>query len=302
VRVSNEAQLLESNSARRAQVYLAVVRQALRAYARSDGAAMIAVEKRARDVVTETMAMGEVYGAIRAMREVASVVRRDGMHFAPVHRAERPGEMVIPRVTLPEALADMIERAPVTLRAGAERVAQQIADLYSTDHVVAFARALTDAATEKGREIIVRGLEQGIGEIDAGRMMAQANDWAESYARMAFRTNVNTATTAGRFRQARDPDVRAVTPAFRFDAVNDGDVRDNHVALNGLIFATDSPVWRRIAPPLGYNCRCRVSLMSTVLLRRLGRLGRSTGLREDTLPAGAGPDPGFRTAPRVDLL
>ena len=78
--------------------------------------------------------------------------------------------------------------------------------------------------------------ERGISEAKVGKMLSEGANalrtrgqaWSEGYARMAFRTNANTATTLGRFRQARDPDVREVVPAMVYDAVGDSDTRENH--------------------------------------------------------------------------
>jgi SPP1 gp7 family putative phage head morphogenesis protein len=130
----------------------------------------------------------------------------------------------------------------------------------------------------------------------------QSAPWSEGYARMAFRTNINTAITAGRFRQVQDPDIREVVPAFRYDAVGDRDTRDNHRAANGLIMAVDNPAWGQIAPPLGHNCRCSLSLVSVPMLRRMGRIDRAGRVQSDRVPAGAHPDPGFRHGGRPDLM
>tara|TARA_R110002020_G_scaffold119609_2_gene272867 strand:- start:1739 stop:2179 length:441 start_codon:yes stop_codon:yes gene_type:complete len=126
--------------------------------------------------------------------------------------------------------------------------------------------------------------------------------WSEGYARMAFRTNVNTAVTAGRFRQSQDPDIKKVIPCFRFDAVGDDDTRDNHLEADGLIFRVDNTVWNKIAPPLGYNCRCTVSNVSIASLRRMGRVNSNGDILEDRLPSVAKPDDGFRHGGRPDLF
>ncbi|MGB0889437.1 MAG: phage minor head protein [Solirubrobacterales bacterium] len=126
--------------------------------------------------------------------------------------------------------------------------------------------------------------------------------WSESYARMAFRTNLNTAVTAGRFRQAQDEDIKAVIPCFRFDALIDSGTRDNHRAADGFIAKVDNALWRHIAPPLGYSCRCQVSLVSKPQLRRMGRLRPDGSIQEDRLPPGAHADKNFRHGGRPDLF
>ena len=149
-----------------------------------------------------------------------------------------------------------------------------------------------------------------IGEGDAGQRLSMAvgdvrartEPWSEGYSRMVFRTNVNTAITAGRFRAAQDPDIKAAVPAFRFDSVGDVDTRHNHNAADGVILSVDSLEWRRIAPPLGYNCRCRVVHVSSIELDAMGKLRDDGSVIDDRVPADAGPDEGFRPGGRPDLF
>lgn len=265
---------------------------------------------RLEDVVRETMGIAEVLGASVMLRESARVVERlRGFRWGAPRFLFR-GEELLADVTFREALEDMVTRAPTTLANAAERTAQRISELYSEGRVVAFAKSAEAAVTERVQALLAQAVRQGIPEADAGRLIRMSVDqvrreteaWTESYSRMAFRTNVNTAVTAGRFRQSRDPDVRAVIPAFRFDSVGDADTRDNHDAADGLIFKVDNLVWNRIAPPLGYNCRCQVSLVSLPMLRRMGRVTADGDIREDRLPPGAFPDPGFRHTGRPDLF
>lgn len=295
------SRFLEDLTARRAAPYARAIRELLDATLLGDRPRARAAREELGDVIRETMAAAEVLGALSILREVQYASR--GLPFAAT-------QTVLPRVTMSEALEDMVERAPVTLKDAAQRTALRIAQLYSEGRVTAFARAAEDEVTEKAQEIIAKAIRDGVPEVDgARRLMRSVKDvtyngaeWSESYARMVMRTNVNTAVTAGRFRQADDPDVRAVTPALRFDAVGDGDTRDNHQAADGLIMRSDNPEWRKIAPPLGYNCRCQVSLVSVPMLRRMNRIGPDGAVIEGRVPPDAHPDPGFRHGGRPDLL
>jgi len=328
---------LEDLSGRHARTYFAVIQDMVVAMAMGNRAKLDAARKRLERVVTETMGTAEVLGASLALREAAKVVGERASKplaqadlfrhlcgtapWAPSSVATRaavsdlltfanePTQTILPRVTLTEALEDMVERTPVTIRQSAERTAQAISRLYSEGRVVAFARSAEQAVTERVQSLIAEAIREGIPEAESGSLIRLGVDavrkrtdaWSEGYARMAFRTNVNTAVTAGRFRQSQDADIKAVIPAFRFDAVGDADTRDNHNAADGLIFKVDNPVWNRIAPPLGYNCRCQVSFVGLPELRRMGRVGSDGSIREDRLPASAGPDPGFRHGGRADL-
>lgn len=267
------------------------------------------------ECMAATMGAAEVLGAMVTLRAAAGpMARRESMAAASRHRLLRfrdePAQTILPRVTLSEALDDMVTRTPVTIRDAAVRTAQRIAELYSSDRVMAFVRAAEEAVTAEAHRFIARAFREGVDEGEAGRRLAMSvreiaqrtAPWSESYARMVFRTNVNTAVTAGRFRQARDPDIRAVVPAFRFTAVGDADTRPNHRAADGVVMSVQNPSWSRIAPPLGYNCRCRVETVTVFDLEANGRMHPDGTMREDRVPVTAGPDPGFRHAGRPDLM
>jgi len=307
--------ILEAVSERHSRFYAAALSDLMLAEATGDRPAADDARARLEKVVTETMGIGEAVGAAAMLRSAARVLVSEGM----AARADR-GELVafdastaVPQlaaVTFDEAIAEMTSRTPRVLRDAAERSAQAIARLYGEGRVVAFAKSAELAVTNRVQELIAKALREGWSENKAGRMIVAQVDrvrtetetWTDAYARMSFRTNVNTAVTAGRFRQARDPDVAKVIPCFRFDAVGDSDCRPNHLAADGRIWSTSNPVWNQIAPPLGYNCRCQVSLVTTPMLRRAGRLRQDGSFIEDSVPAGAHPDAGFRHTGRPDLF
>jgi len=267
-------------------------------------------EKRLADIIRNTMGMAEILGARLMLREAAKIIASERMsadRAGMVAFAEQP---IVPAITFAEALEDLVTRTPVTIRNAAERTAQRISELYSEGRNLAFVRATTETVTQQARDYLQKAFTSGLSAGDAAKGLADAVAavrentvaWSRAYASTVFRTNVNTAVTAGRFRQAQDPDIRAVIPAFRFDAVGDADSRDNHDAADGVILRVDNPEWRRIAPPLGYNCRCQVTLMSTPALRRMGRIGPDGQVIESRVPSGAFPDPGFRHGGRPDLF
>ena len=259
----------------------------------------------------ETMGKAEVVGATQLLREAAEYIEAfHGDRSAMVAFRDESTSRILPRVTLTEAIEDMISRTPVTIRNAAERTGARIAQLYAEGRVIAFAKAAEDTVTQQAQALIAQHVEAGVGENVAGQairlgveQVREISDaWTAGYARMVFRTNVNTAVTAGRFRQAQDPDIKLVVPAFKFSAIHDGDVRPNHAAADGLVMRTDNTEWGKIAPPLGYNCRCHVALVSTPQLARMGRLKQDGTIVEDTVPSAAHPDPGFRHGGRPDLF
>lgn len=296
---------LEDMEGRYAGHYRAAIGDLVVAMARNRREAVNDATSVLRRLIGETMGVGEVLGASIVLHRAAQIADGGRAMFR-----DDSQQQLLPSVTFSESVADMVKRAPVAFRNAADRTARRISDLYSQGGMVAFARSAEQTVTEKVQEIIVQAMREGLAEGTAGQMIRENVDlirertdpWTSAYSRTVFRTNVNTAVTAGRFRQAMDQDVRAVIPCFRFDAVGDADTRDNHEAANGLIFKTTNPVWTRIAPPLGYNCRCQVSLVTMPELRRAGRVSSSGEIKEDTLPAGAFPDEGFRGNGRADLF
>lgn len=75
-----------------------------------------------------------------------------------------------------------------------------------------------------------------------------------------FRTNLQTAYAAGRWKEFQAN--AADRPYLQYVAILDDRTRPAHAALNGMVFPIDSPVWEVIAPPNGFNCRCRLRALS----------------------------------------
>jgi SPP1 gp7 family putative phage head morphogenesis protein len=249
------------------------------------------------EAMRNTMGAAEVLGAMMMLQAASR-----GIKFA----ADQP---ILPRVTLTEALEDLVTRAPKTLKNAAQRTAQRIAELYTSDRVMAFVRSAEETVTTEAQTMIARAFRDGLGETDAGKQIAfgvnrireESEPWSRAYSKLVFRNNVNTGVTAGRFRQAQDPDIKAILPAFRFDSIGDGDTRDNHDAADGIIMSVDNPEWRKIAPPIGHNCRCMLVAISVDELRDMGRIRADGSMVQDKVPTGAFPDPGFRHGGRPDL-
>lgn len=298
-------------SGRYAKPYAGAVSDLIVATVRDNRPAMADARAALDRVMRETMGVAEVLGATLLLQAASK-------HFEPIAlRGDRErliafkeSQTLLPRVTLSEALDDMVTRTPVTLRRAAERTAQRISQLYAEGRVIAFAKSAEATVTREAQAIIAKTFKEGLGENQAARQLRRAVDvirertaaWTDSYARLAFRNNVNTAVTAGRFRQVQDPDIRAVVPAFRYDAIGDADTRTNHNAADGMVMRVDNTDWNRIAPPNGHACRCAVVPVSIAELNRMGRVGRDGQIREDRVPPGAFPDPGFRHGGRPDLL
>lgn len=83
-----------------------------------------------------------------------------------------------------------------------------------------------------------------------------------------YRANLQTAYMAGRWKQIQANRDRA--PYVQYIAVMDGRTRPSHAALNGRVFHIDDPIWKYIAPPNGFNCRCRLRAFSLKELQARG--------------------------------
>jgi len=57
-------------------------------------------------------------------------------------------------------------------------------------------------------------------------------------------------------------ETRAAFPYWQYQTMEDGAVRPEHAALNGLILSADSPFWRDHYPPWDWGCRCEVIPLS----------------------------------------
>lgn len=86
--------------------------------------------------------------------------------------------------------------------------------------------------------------------------------------RTIYQTNLQTAYNAGRWAVFAAEADRA--PYVQYLAVGDSRTRPSHQALNGKVFRIDDPAWSVIAPPNGFNCRCRVRNMDQRELDRRG--------------------------------
>lgn len=73
-----------------------------------------------------------------------------------------------------------------------------------------------------------------------------------------FTTNMQKAYSLGRFEQLSDPAVRQALPYWQYLTVGDSRVRPEHAVLDYFAARAEDPVWRKIYPPNGFNCRCIV--------------------------------------------
>jgi SPP1 gp7 family putative phage head morphogenesis protein len=74
----------------------------------------------------------------------------------------------------------------------------------------------------------------------------------------AFNTAMQKAYSAGRLEQMSEPHMIDALPFWQYWTVGDDRVRPEHAVLDGFLARAIDPVWRKIYPPSGFNCRCSV--------------------------------------------
>ena len=184
----------------------------------------------------------------------------------------QPGAQ-LPQVPFEEAVADIIRREPVLAN-----TATEVAAVYQSGYGFAVARSTSLKVTERVQKAIADAAREGRTLSEAEDILSAIGKWTRSYSETVYRTNLNTAYTAGRMEQAKDPVIREVMGAYERVAINDADVRRgrrrdngaNHLAASGLIASIDDRIWDTHATPSGYNCRCSMRLVSRAELERKG--------------------------------
>ena len=155
-----------------------------------------------------------------------------------------------------EALAAFLQRVPQR-----ENELQRLYRAYSQRADAATKMSLVQLQ-EMVKDRLAEHIDQGGTYADFARSIEDGTESLgiskndPSYLKMVFRTNVQTAYGAGRFRALTDPDVAAEYPYVQYRTVGDARVREEHRVLDRGIYAVSNPAWFRIAPPNGFSCRC----------------------------------------------
>lgn len=230
----------------------------------------------------QTTTLADLLGRRRLLLEVKQKFKRTPINFGITP--------VVPNVEFKEAIRDIVSREPRL--AG---TAEEVSRLYRTRHAFAIARSADMVITERVQAFIGQAIKEGYDIPKATKVIEELGGFTRAYAETVYRTNVATAYTAGRFQQAFDPDLADEALAFEYEAVLDADTRENHAAAHGLIAPKSSPVWDQFSPPMGFNCRCDVVILSRHELSQRGMLerdGRVMTYRPSSF-RNAHPDSGF---------
>lgn len=68
----------------------------------------------------------------------------------------------------------------------------------------------------------------------------------------------------------QDPNVLPQIAYLQYVTMDDPRVRSNHLQMHGVIRPVNDPVWRIWWPPNGYNCRCKIAIITRTDADRRG--------------------------------
>lgn len=112
---------------------------------------------------------------------------------------------------------------------------------------------------DKTEELAVKALDEGRtlrefrADFNALTDSLGVSPTKPSYVETVFRTNIQSAYGAGRFRAMTDPDIAEARPYVEYRTVGDSRVRDSHAALDRRVWKTTDPGWHDVMPPNGFN-------------------------------------------------
>jgi SPP1 gp7 family putative phage head morphogenesis protein len=93
----------------------------------------------------------------------------------------------------------------------------------------------------------------------AAALEASHIEGAEKRATLLIRTHGFQAFQAANWRVAQEDED---TTHMQYLATEDGNARESHLALNGIILPKDDPFWDTHTPPWDWGCRCRIRPMN----------------------------------------
>lgn len=157
--------------------------------------------------------------------------------------------------------------------------------------LAASGEVMRKAATEKW------GKERFLAEIDRLADEHGAAGFRGSYAATWHRTAVvNQSWNNGVLLMFGQEPTRRLYPYLILYTMEDDRVRPNHFAVNRVVARSTWDGWQRYAPPLGWNCRCRLAPVSYIVAQASGWIdeeGRGEDFPNGQPREGAGRDEGF---------
>lgn len=232
---------------------------------------------RLAQVAAKPLMIADLLGRADLLKRLPKVRDTKGLQFS-----KRDNVGVAP--TFDAAIEKLLARSPVLVAQSAK-----IPDIMRAKGI-AFAKAAALEVTKHAQEAIATAIREGESAPQATQRLMRDTDWPRAYAQTAYRTVALTSYADGMKAQATDPNLGGQVVGWEYAATMDSDTRPNHAALDGVVASIDDPIWDTITPPCGFNCRCTlIPITAPQAKRRFPR-----GIPAGRIPAGGGPDPGFK--------
>lgn len=78
------------------------------------------------------------------------------------------------------------------------------------------------------------------------------------YLNTNLRTAMQSSYHAAQYIRLQDDSIKDIYPAYQYKTLADNRVREEHRRLHDTIWRNTDPVWDKIWPPNGWNCRCYI--------------------------------------------
>lgn len=134
---------------------------------------------------------------------------------------------------------------------------------------------LSERAIDQYRNILVDDIARGT-SFEIFRDEIGNTVLSPDHLENVYRTNTQAAFRDGREAILRNPVVDAMFPYQEYIAIHDGRTRRNHKQLETLgldgtaVYRRDDPFWDKFTPPIDYNCRCGVNVLTVEAAARKG--------------------------------
>ncbi len=263
--VVDPEEVLDRARRKRTRAFIVGVENIIAEEVRKPGPDSGAMAQRIRELgvtISEAQQWADVLGQNRFLLELDERLRVSEAEPVTEAFASRftPADK-LSKVEFVEATQDIVKRRPEI-----QRGFGNVQDFYSREHGFALARSNQLEITKRVRTLVSNSIRDGLGTPAASDAIAELGKWARAYGETVFRTNLATAFSAGRMRQAFSPELDDFIPAFKRTPVGDADTRDNHdFELTAL---KRDPIWLNYSAPGGYNCRCVMKMVDIIQLRK----------------------------------
>ncbi len=135
-------------------------------------------------------------------------------------------------------------------------------------------------------EALERALESGTSFQDFKKVVRErlASAWGgdnPNRIETIFRTNVQSAYSAGRYEQMTHPDVLGDRPVWMYDAIYDSRTSAICKECDNVRLPADDPWWSTHIPPLHFNCRSVITTLTEQETRDAGGFSRAPTVQAD---------------------